>query len=382
MIKKTILYVGGFRLPDKNSSAIRVLGIARMLNDLGYITKVGGKTDYTINTYTDVDFWSAEYVGEEKYKLDSQIEPILAKVKEVGKGNIKAIIAYNYAPIAFYKLFKYCKREGITLIPDITEWYLIDGKVTPTSVLRVLLTNWRIAVISPRCKNSIYAVHYMSNRFKKNHTLVLPQVSLVQKTKDAVGFLQPEQRIKFVYVGYPGIGFSKERVDWCIETFAELSEQFDNFEYHVIGVNKETVLEYNAILREPIQKLGDKLTLHGRQPHEVVFEHLKNAQFNIFIRPENRVSKVGYPGKAKEAFDFGLPLFTNNTGDLALYTKDGVNGFIVDRFDKKMLRDKLEKVLSMSVDEINKLKQNCLERHPFHPDILRRKTKIFLENLK
>ena len=242
MIKKTILYVGGFRLPDKNSSAIRVLGIARMLNDLGYNTKVGGKTDHTITTYTDVDFWSAEHVGEQKYKLDSQIEPILAKVKEVGKGNLKAIIAYNYAPIAFYKLFKYCKREGITLIPDITEWYLIDGNVTPTSVLRVLLTNWRIAVISPRCKNLICAVDYMANRFNKNHSLVLPVVSNQKHTKASVRLLSENDPIEFVYAGYPGINFSKEKVNWCIKAFGKLSEEFQNFKYHIIGLDKEQAL--------------------------------------------------------------------------------------------------------------------------------------------
>ena len=47
-----------------------------------------------------------------------------------------------------------------------------------------------------------------------------------------------------------------------------------------------------------------------------------------------------------------------------------------------MLRDKLEKVLSMSVDEINQLNQDCLGRHPLHPDVFREKTKTFLENLK
>ena len=106
MNKKTILYIGGFKLPDRNSSAIRVLGIARMFNDLGYDIKVGGKIDKEITTYTDIDFWSVEHVGEQKYKQGTDIEPIRYKVKELGKENLKAIIAYNYAPIAFYKLYK------------------------------------------------------------------------------------------------------------------------------------------------------------------------------------------------------------------------------------------------------------------------------------
>ena len=34
--KKTVLYIGGFELPDKNAAAHRVVGIAKGLKTLGY----------------------------------------------------------------------------------------------------------------------------------------------------------------------------------------------------------------------------------------------------------------------------------------------------------------------------------------------------------
>ena len=36
MSSKTVLYVGGFILPDKNAAAQRVVGIAKILRDIGY----------------------------------------------------------------------------------------------------------------------------------------------------------------------------------------------------------------------------------------------------------------------------------------------------------------------------------------------------------
>ena len=35
-MKKTVLYIGGFQLPDKNAAALRVLGNAKILTELGY----------------------------------------------------------------------------------------------------------------------------------------------------------------------------------------------------------------------------------------------------------------------------------------------------------------------------------------------------------
>lgn len=384
MIKKTILYVGGFRLPDKNSSAIRVLGIARMLNDLGYNTKVGGKTDHTITTYTDVDFWSAEHVGEQKYKLDSQIEPILAKVKEVGKGNIKAIIAYNYPPIAFYKLYRYCKRADIVLIPDITEWYSIDGSFSLNSALRVILTNWRISVITPRNKNLICSVHNMAERFNKMQALVLPVVS-IEKTKTVTPiFLGQDEKIKFIYAGYPGVGFSKEKVDWCIEVFAELTRDYKNFEYHIVGIDKSKILEYNNGLKKSISILenANQLFIYGRLPHEITTKKIRSAAFLLFVRPVNRVTTVGFPSKTRECFDIGTPLVANATSDLEYYIESGSNGFIFKDFTKDTLKAQLENILRLSNDEINEIKERCSRKSPFDWEYFQPKAKSFFSHLK
>ena len=382
MSEKTILYVGGFRLPDRNSSAIRVLGIARMLNDLGYDTKVGGKIDKEITTYSDVEFWSIEHIGARKFNQGTQIDPILNKVEEVGKDKIKAIIAYNYAPLAFYKLYKYCKKEGITLIPDITEWYLIDGGLTLDSLVRVLLTNWRIAIISPRCKNIIYAVHYMANRFNKNHSLVLPVVS-----NDKHGGLEPKilselEPIEFVYAGYPGINYSKEKVDWCIKAFGRLAEEFDNFKYHIIGENKETLTSYDPSLEKYFAAAQDKILVHGWLPNDEAMGIIKKSTFVLFVRPNNRVSRVGFPGKVKEAFDLGIPIITNDTSDLSKYIHHGENGYILSGFDEKAVYNQLKAVLTSPVEKINDLVKKCCEENPFDWNNFKEPVQHFFDNLK
>ena len=38
----TIIYLGGFRLPDNNGSAIRALGLTRTFQSLGFNVELGG----------------------------------------------------------------------------------------------------------------------------------------------------------------------------------------------------------------------------------------------------------------------------------------------------------------------------------------------------
>ena len=40
----TVLYIGGFELPDKNAAAHRVLGIAKILKELGYSVEFMNKS--------------------------------------------------------------------------------------------------------------------------------------------------------------------------------------------------------------------------------------------------------------------------------------------------------------------------------------------------
>ena len=62
MKKRTILYVGGFELPDKNAAAQRVLSVAKIFKSIGYNVIFLG-IDKTIDTKISIEETKREYFG-------------------------------------------------------------------------------------------------------------------------------------------------------------------------------------------------------------------------------------------------------------------------------------------------------------------------------
>ena len=69
---------------------------------------------------------------------------------------------------------------------------------------------------------------------------------------------------------------------------------------------------------------------------------LKNADVLALCRPANHQAEGGFPTKMGEYLSTGNPVLVTNVGDMELYIKDGVNGYISKADDVKMFRDKLE----------------------------------------
>jgi glycosyltransferase involved in cell wall biosynthesis len=378
----TIIYLGGFRLPDNNGSAIRALGLTRTFQSLGFNVELGGKIGDNIDDqkYSDIKFWNIEDLKGEIVQSYKNINPIINKIEGIGFDNIKAIIAYNYSPIAFYQLFNYCKSNNIKLIQDITEWYSIDGEFTFQKLIRMVLTNWRIAILGPKTKNLIVSVNYLKRKFKKENCLVLPQLSLSTDFRENQNYLSTGDIIKFIYIGNPGKKFSKEKVDWCINIFSNLSVKYKKFSFEIVGIDTDYFSDKLKLLSK-INK-SDNIILHGKLSHKKALSLLKKSNFSVFFRPNTRVSKIGFPGKAREAFDCGVPILTNNTGDLSVYTKTNVNGYVINSFNEFEIQTEIEKILNKRYEDLNKVIKNCRSKNPFSPDIFNEKIMSFLNNLK
>lgn len=381
MNKDQIIYVGGFRLPDQNGSAIRANDISKTLIQLNYTIHLGGLILDSIKSQTNIKYWDYSLLNGGKIKRDREITPIIAKVNEIGKENLKAIIAYNYAPLAFYKLYQYCKKEDIVLIPDITEWYLIDGKISFQKVLRMWLTNWRINIITPKCKNIIVAVIAMQKKYNNKNVLVLPQISSIQSASELVPFNPIDsKKIKFIYSGYPGKNFSKDALNKVIKALNNLRKIHQNFSLTILGLDRETAIQFDPSLSE-IEN-SDWLIYKGRISHENAIIHLQTSDFMIFIRESNRVSNYGFPGKVKEAFEYGIPVITNNTSDLNMYITHNENGFILENNDISTISSFMKNLLQKPIDQLNKIKENTFNYNPFYNDLHNTKIINFFKNLK
>ena len=100
---KNILYIGGFNFNKTTASSIRVIENARFLEKLNFNVEVLGKIQLLDKKYTTIDTIKVSNIVADDEDFASNISTIKLKVTS---SKIEYIIAYNYPPIAFYKLLK------------------------------------------------------------------------------------------------------------------------------------------------------------------------------------------------------------------------------------------------------------------------------------
>ena len=82
---------------------------------------------------------------------------------------------------------------------------------------------------------------------------------------------------------------------------------------------------------------------------------LKCADFAMFLRDDNRVSRAGFPTKFVESISAGVPVITNKTSNIEDYLIPGKNGFFVDiDHASKEIKD----ILSRDLQELKAIKAN------------------------
>lgn len=124
-MKQTIIYIGGFELPDKNAAAHRVLNNAKILRDNNYeviFIDIDKQCVKPIKETFSICFgfkrYSMKYLNKRLYSIEDFI-----CVFNIYRDSIVSVIAYNFPAIALYKLKNVCKNNNIKLFSDCTEWY-------------------------------------------------------------------------------------------------------------------------------------------------------------------------------------------------------------------------------------------------------------------
>lgn len=373
-MRNTILYVGGFRLPNFNASAVRVMENAWLLKSLDYDVVMLGKlqeVEGKIVNYTDHDGFDCYDIREpfndiEYVSYTKSIASIEAVVKHIGIEKVKAIIAYNYPALALHKLVTYSHENGITPVSDCTEWYGWEGTNLLRNIRRFVDTQYRMHFSAKRAGNVICAGSYLERFFKDSNTVRWPfsvNIELERwKLSDTINVNNPRV---FVYSGSPGMGMSKDKINIIIEILYDLKLEGRNFKYVVLGITKAQYLEHFKRHEKMIEFMGESIEFKGRVPHAEALFTLKNADFSLFIRPDNRVSNAGFPTKVMEAFTSGIPTITNATSDIPKYVKNGINGFIFKSSETEDIKVTLLESLEMSDEALLAMKLKCREHNPF-----------------
>ncbi|SFV89951.1 lipopolysaccharide biosynthesis RfbU-related protein [hydrothermal vent metagenome] len=390
-MRNIIVYVGGFKFPEQNASAVRVRENAWLLHSLGYETVLVGKLpEYNGNvTYKiKVDSFDAYDIRHPfpdcRYSLyTTSIKSIEDIVAHYGLNKIAMIIAYNYPAIALHKLVVFGKKNNIAVAADITEWYGWEGWRLDRNLKRLFDTQFRIRYVAKKAGNIIVASQYMRQFYEGYNSVIWPfcvhtELERWQFSKEYTS----NTICTFVYTGSPGIGMSKDRLNLLIEAFNVLHDENISFRYIIQGITKEQYLNTFRSHRSILNKMDKSIVFKGRVPHKEALETLQKADYSLFIRPNNRVSHAGFPTKVMEAFTVGVPTVTNDTSDIASYVRDDENGFIIPDITLESIVKTLKKAIHLPENRRKEIRENCRKENPFALKRFQEQVQHFIMNAR
>lgn len=348
--------------PCGDAGAVRQHAMAKMLQELEYdVFVIGyGKTDEKqIQTYEGVDYVSLRLECRNKVEaLYSMLffgNRAISYLKE-RKEKIDLLLVVDMMPYDFGLINKYADKNGIKLFHDSVEWYspeeFKNGKknifyqMKEYTNRKAIRGKWRVIAIS----------QFLKEHFEKQCDKAV-RIPVIMDVKAIAPNLEIPRKGKTVYV-YAGSPEGKDYLKEILEGFSLLDRQrLDNVEIHIIGVNKEQLIERCAVKADVLETLGNVLIAHGRVPREEVVEWVKRADFSLLLRnAELRYAKAGFPTKVVESLSCGTPPLCNLSSDLGLYLQNQVNAVLIEECSAESVKDALLVSLDMGEERRKKLR--------------------------
>ena len=343
--KRTVLYIGGFELPDKNAAAHRVLGVAKLFRAMGFKVEFINKTNED-SPPNEIEDFKIKNTSKPRSPLSQVCS--LFEAKDVinylkCNDNIACVVAYNYPSYALNKIIRYCKKNGIKCIADVTEWYK-GFYVNPFKVLTKGVDSWyRMRIVHKKCDGIIAISNYLEDYYLP-HTNVVNIPPVVDKT-DSKWNQNKEQHngVVFVYAGSPSR--TKERLDLIVDAIESLdkSRQASLF---VVGITKSQFLKmYNLK-----SKVFQSTVFVGKKTHRDALNCVAQSDYSFLIRDTNRVTKAGFPTKFVESISVGCAVIANDNSNISAHLKDDCGGYLVNESD---LANELEKIIRQPIPTVD-----------------------------
>jgi glycosyltransferase involved in cell wall biosynthesis len=386
MLQKTIVYIGGFEMPDKNAAAHRVLTNAKILRELGFRVvfigvRKGQSEEIAKENCHGFITYHLKYPNSdlEWLKRYFVIEPYLAVLRTIPQDQLKAVVFYNEKAFLQYRVGAWAKARNIKVIGDVTEWYAHSGW-GPSSLFKKLDVAIRMHVLNRIADGLITTSSYITNYYAdrgipRQKIIELPtlfdtQMARLARSRESCS--REGASLKLIYCGNPfnvspkaGRRYLKERLDQTVDVFLRIRELRPSATLSVFGVTVEQFLEYYPSFKIKTDQCASSLKFHGLVPNHIALDEIAKGDLTIFFRDTNRVTLSGFPTKFSESITYGTPVITNHFPSIERYVVPGNNCFIVDPADTAQLKKLLEPIASLDAAQIARIKRACAESKLF-----------------
>ncbi|MBQ2903056.1 MAG: glycosyltransferase [Clostridia bacterium] len=349
MSKGTIVYYGGFSLPDKSASANRVVSNGKIFSRLGYKTVFIGASDDSFDGLRAVDgyenMFEHAHPNSTKQWLNHMlsVEHIEAIVKEYN--DVCKIILYNVPMFTLLKAKKVFSKRNIEVCYDCTEWTKDTDGSLPKRIFKafdeILISNF-----AHKAADGMIAISSMMEKKYKSskNLLILPPLVDIN---DEIWHQIPESHegiFEFCFAGIPD--GKKESLDKVVEAFCSINKK--NTLLRIIGITES---EFNKIYPDCFipKNVRNKITFMGRLSHEETIKYVLGCDCYIFIRRSDKRNNAGFPTKFAESFTCGVPIITTDVSDVGEYIrKSGKGSLLKDMTTQNISEAMLHRIESKS----------------------------------
>lgn len=336
MSKGTIIYFGRAEFPDKDATACRIVNNAKIFHSLGYkVVLVGWTEGENVNSEITLEGFLFRYWNLHKpYSIKGNVH-LLFNTTEIFRiinrysPNVSHVVMYNYPAFAFSRVIRFCVKNKITCLSDVTEWYSTGKRNLIFRLVRLLENSWRMRILNKKVDGLIVISDFLYDFYKDS----LPVVTLppLVDISDRIWSINTpakndESRLKLVFAGIPGK--HKENLKLVVEAITSLGSIRSQIRFDVVGITEK---EYRSLydISDDIA-LPPEVIFHGKCDHEKTLKYVKNADYSVLIRPSNITTKAGFSTKFTESVSAGTPVIANDIGDVKHYITSTKCGILVD----------------------------------------------------
>lgn len=346
-----ILYIGRFNMQG-DAASIRVYNIGCALkksgHEIDYVCQEGNLKNGTA-VFEDSTYYTVynEKTGKVQQYLDwlfgNRVIKTVKKCLQCKRYDVAVL--YNTSAVIYQKVSKLCKKEQISLVNDVTEWYEIGHGHGFLISVYALLVGFRIKHLD-RISDGVIAIspYLYKYYWDKVRVIQIPPIFSYTPTRNTSG----EHDVKnFLYAGSPS-----------------RKDELHTFLHAVEMVNADGVKIRMTLVGVPVPEnweelAGKEIYFMPRMTNKEVIQRVSQSDFTVLIRREERYAKAGYSTKIAESLYNGTPVFCNAIGGADLDIEHGVTGIKTDNADEDSLVAALRYVAVLSAEDVRQIKDRC-----------------------
>ena len=317
VLKDTIVYYGGFSLPDKNAAANRVVSNGKIFKALGYnVVFLGAEYDngnYAgVKSLGDGMMCEAHPSGVIDWVKQILLFKNLKKVIEKASA-VKLVILYNVPFVTLCLAKGFFKKDGIEVAYDCTEWtQFTDGSFVKK--IFKYIDEFFIRKFAHRIADKMIVVSETMLKAYKGKKKIIKLPPLIDLSDDI--WHQPIEKeeggFTFCFAGFPD--GNKDYIGTVVEAFSLL--ECNNVNLKIVGITKDKFLEmYKNI------SIGENIDFFGKLTHSEAVKQILLSDCYVFIRPSDRRNNAGFPTKFVESYSCGVKIITTDVSDVRMYAE-------------------------------------------------------------